>query len=325
MIRVVAPSRLHFGLFHVPQQEKQSNERAFGGVGLMIDAPAVVVTARPADSWRFEGRHASRAQAFAMQFIRTLGEGKQRGFQLLVEQCPEEHTGLGVGTQLGLAVAKALAVAMGHGDWSSVELAQRVGRGERSAIGVHGFDRGGLLVEAGKCEGDPVAPLIAQVALPPTWRVVLFRPPAPAWHGDRERAAFAEARSGEPEALRRLAESAILPAANAGDFDAFGEAVHEFNRRAGEPFAAVQGGAYASPAIEELIAELRALGIRGVGQSSWGPTVFAIVPDSDTALSLVLRYRSRLPVSTASVSAGHRVEEAPSPAPPPGAEGYVST
>jgi predicted sugar kinase len=89
---------------------------------------------------------------------------------------------------------------------------------------------------------------------------------------------------------------------------AFGDAVHEFNRRAGEPFAAAQGGAYASPAIAELIVELRALGIRGVGQSSWGPTVFAMVPDSDTALSLVLRYRSRLPVSTAGISAGHRVE-----------------
>lgn len=308
MIRVVAPSRLHFGLFHVPTGGQHENERAFGGVGLMIDAPAVVVTARLADSWRFEGRHASRAQAFAMKFMRTLSEDEQRPFQLLVEQCPEEHTGLGVGTQLGLAVAKALAVATGHGDWSSVELALRVGRGERSAIGVHGFDRGGLLVEAGKREGDTVAPLIALVALPPTWRVVLLRPPAPAWHGDRERAAFAAASSGESEALRRLTEAAILPAAQAGDSAAFGDAIHEFNRRAGEPFAAVQGGPYASPAIAELIAELRRLGIRGVGQSSWGPTVFAIVSDTDTALSLVLRYRSRLPVSTASTSAGHRLE-----------------
>ena len=142
------------------------------------------------------------------------------GFQLLVEQCPAEHTGLGVGTQLGLAVAKALAVAMGHGDWSSVELARAIGRGERSAIGVHGFDRGGLLVEAGKCEGEAVAPLIAQVALPPARGVSCsFDPPAPAWHGDRERAAFAEAGSGEPERSDMLAETAILPAARAGDLD----------------------------------------------------------------------------------------------------------
>lgn len=308
MIRVVAPSRLHFGLFHVPAGGVHADERAFGGVGLMIDTPAIVVTAQPADSWQFEGRLASRAQAFAMRFMQTLAESERRAFQVLVEQCPDEHSGLGVGTQLALAVARALAVATERSELTSVELARRVGRGERSAIGVHGFDRGGLLVEGGKHAGEDVSPLLAHELLPAEWRVVLFRPPSPAWHGDRERAAFATAQGAEPDALRRLTETALLPAARSGNAAAFGEALHEFNRRAGEPFAAAQGGTYASPAIEELIAELRALGIHGVGQSSWGPTVFAVVPDGDTALSLVLRFRSRLPVMVARVSAGHSVE-----------------
>ena len=114
MIRVVAPSRLHFGLFQVPTGERRSSERAFGGVGLMIDTPGVVVAAKPADSWQFEGMLASRAQAFAMRFMQTLPESERRAYQVLVERCPAEHTGLGVGTQLGLAVAKALAVARGH-------------------------------------------------------------------------------------------------------------------------------------------------------------------------------------------------------------------
>jgi len=59
-----------------------------------------------------------------------------------------------------------------------------------------------------------------------------------------------------------------------------------------------------------LIAELRRAGVRAVGQSSWGPTAFAVVGDSDTALSLVLRHRSRMPVAVARVSSGHRVERA---------------
>jgi beta-RFAP synthase len=274
----------------------------------MIDSPAIVVTAQPADSWQFEGRLASRAQSFAMRFMQTIAESERRAFQVLVEQSPDEHIGLGVGTQLALAVARALAVAVGRSELTSVELAARVGRGERSAIGVHGFDRGGLLVEGGKYAGEDVSPLIAHEPLPAAWRVVLFRPSAPAWHGDRERTAFATAQRGEPDELRRLTETALLPAARRGDAAAFGDAVHEFNRRAGEPFAAAQGGAYASSAIGELIADLRTLGIRGVGQSSWGPTVFAIVPDGDAALSLVLRYRSRLPVMVARMSAGHTVE-----------------
>lgn len=312
MIRVVAPSRLHFGLFHVPTgSEHRPGERAFGGVGLMIDAPGVVVTVKPAESWQFEGALASRAQEFAMRFVLGLPEADRRPFQVLIERYPAEHIGLGVGTQLGLAVARALAVATGHADLTAPELAARVGRGQRSAIGVHGFDRGGLLVEAGKQPGEAVSPLVEYVQLPSAWRVVLFIPPASAtWHGDHERAAFATATGGDPEALRELAESAILPAARAGDIDVLGDAVHEFNRLAGEPFAAAQGGPYASRAIAELIADVRATGIRGVGQSSWGPTVFAVVEDSDTALSLAMRFNRRAAIVTARVSHGHRVETA---------------
>lgn len=310
MIRVIAPSRLHFGLFHVPASGSHNpGERAFGGVGLMIDSPGVVVTAEPSVSGRFEGMLASRAQAFAMRFALSQPEESRRAFRVLVERCPAEHTGLGVGTQLGLAVAKSLAVASGETQVDSVSLAARVGRGERSAIGVHGFDRGGLIVDAGKEPGEAVSPLLAQVKLPPAWRVVVFNPSTSAdWHGPEERRAFAAASGGAPAELRRLAEGGMIPAARAGDVDAFGEAVHEFNRRAGEPFAAAQGGVYASTAIADLIAELRAGGVRGVGQSSWGPTVFAVVPDSDTALSLVLRFASRVPTRVARVSEGHRVE-----------------
>ena len=309
MIRVIAPSRLHFGLFHVPALgELQPGERAFGGVGLMIDTPGVVVTAQPADAWQFEGPLASRAQAFAMRFMQSLPEAKRRPFQVLVERCPAEHTGLGVGTQLGLAVAKALAVASGI-NLPTTELATRVGRGERSSIGVHGFDRGGLLIDGGKLSGEALSPLIGHTGLPSAWRIVLFTPPdSGGWHGPREREAFASAQGGDPGLLRRIAETAILPAAAVGVLDTFGVVVHEFNRRAGEPFAAAQGGPYASPAIAELITEIRNLGVTGVGQSSWGPTVFAVVEDSDAALSLALRFRSRMPVLVARVSDGHRVE-----------------
>ncbi len=310
MIRVVAPSRVHFGLFRVPKAgETELGARAFGGVGLMVEHPGVVVTVKPADSWQFEGLLASRAQVFATRFVLALPEDRRRPFQILVERCPPEHTGLGVGTQLGLAVAKALAVASGEGELPSAELAARVGRGERSAIGVHGFDWGGLLVDAGKLPQEEVSPLLARVALPDAWRVVLFTlPVAAGWHSHHERRAFATASGGDPDSLRHLTESAIVPAAQSGDIDAFGAAVHEFNQKAGEPFSAAQGGAYASPEIAALIDEVRTCGVRGVGQSSWGPTVFAVAPDSDAALSLVQRFRSRVPCFVTRVSPGHRVE-----------------
>jgi beta-ribofuranosylaminobenzene 5'-phosphate synthase len=310
MIRVVAPSRLHCGLFNVPEANKRTaGERAFGGVGIMIDAPGVAVVAEPADSWQFEGPLASRAQVFAHRFVQSLPEDARRPFRVLVERAPTEHTGLGVGTQLGLAVAKALSVALGDANALSVALAARVGRGERSSVGVYGFDTGGLLAEVGKLPGEWLSPVVECVPLPDEWRVVVFSPPLPAeWHGERERGAFAAATGSDADALRALAETAILPAARAGNLDALGDALHEFNRRAGEPFAAVQGGTYASPAVAELIADVRASGVKGACQSSWGPTVFALVPDADAALGLVLRFRSRVPAFVARVSNGHAVE-----------------
>lgn len=308
MIRVVAPSRLHFGLFHVPAGGTPTpKERAFGGVGLMIDTPGLVVAARPADAWQFEGPLASRAQKYALRYTSAVPMAKP--FAILVERCPAEHTGLGVGTQLGLAVAKALAVAGGEASKTAPQLAALVGRGERSAIGVHGFDCGGLLVEAGKQPSEQISPLLERIDLPAAWRVVLLTPNGLVrWHGDRERQAFATASGGEPHVLRRLAQTGILPAARAGDLEALGEAVYEFNLKAGEPFVAAQGGPYASREIEELIGAVRRSGVRGVGQSSWGPTVFAIVGDCDSALSLALRFRNRARVLVAAVSRGHQVE-----------------
>jgi beta-RFAP synthase len=277
----------------------------------MIDSPGLVVTVKQADSWQFEGPLASRAQEFAIRYELGLPESERRAHQVLVERCPAEHTGLGVGTQLALAVAKALSVASGHHDIPAAELAVRVRRGERSAIGTHGFDHGGLLVESGKRSGEDLSPVAAHVTLPSSWRVVLLTPPAKThWHGEQERGAFATASGGNAARLRELAESAILPSAKAGEVMAFGEAVHEFNRLAGEPFVAAQGGPYASPVIAELIADVRKAGVRGVGQSSWGPTVFAIVGDSDTAMGLQLRFGRRVPTTVARVSTGHQVTNA---------------
>ena len=78
----------------------------------------------------------------------------------------------------------------------------------------------------------------------------------------------------------------MLPALAERNLAAFGEALHEYNARAGEPFRAAQGGPYVAETTE-LIAWLRGQGVRGVGQSSWGPTVFAVVGSETQAHALL--------------------------------------
>jgi beta-RFAP synthase len=284
MTRVVAPSRLHFGLLSVPVE---GLPRRFGGVGLMIDEPGVAVRVEPAPAWGASGPCAERA----LDYAQAAFPGEP--LHVVVERCPPEHVGLGVGTQLGLAVARAVAAVRGRPDPGAVALARAVGRGERSGIGVHGFARGGLIVEGGKRDADAPSVLLAHYDFPETWRVLLARPAASAapWTGPRERQAFARARRADAmlaltERMCRLLVLGLLPALLERDCDALGDALHEYNRLAGRMFADDQGGDYASPDVSELIATIRGLGVRGAGQSSWGPTVFAICPDTDAASRL---------------------------------------
>lgn len=296
MIRVRTPSRLHFGLL---------SPRTFGGVGLMVESPGIQLAALPAASWSAEGPLAERALAFAHRFVQSLPTGVVPPQRLVLEQCAPEHHGLGTGTQLGLAVAKALAIAAGKPDLEAEELARRVGRGRRSAIGVHGFARGGFLVEAGKPwdSEDDISPLQICLDFPETWRVVLFLPSEPPGrHGEEERRAFGELADHDyPTWLDSpgtgYLQKMISALIEREDLDTFGEALFEFNARVGEMFARVQRGTYASPLVAELVTFVRQQGIRGVGQSSWGPAVFAIVGDEAQAQDLAQRVRERFAMS----------------------------
>jgi beta-RFAP synthase len=285
MIRVTTGSRLHFGVFSfggVP------GGRYFGGAGMMIEEPGTALSVQPAANWSAEGPRAERALAFARQFAASFDPDAIPPHTVHVEAVPLEHAGLGSGTQLGLAVARALALSAGMNHLAAEELATRVGRGRRSALGVHGFAHGGFLVEAGKREGEAISPLVARVDVPEDWRIVLVMPSGNAGlHGEAEVEAFRtlhESRVPLPtDALCRLALLGMLPALMTRDLPAFGDALYEFNRKVGEAFASVQGGPYAGPRVTAIVDWLREQGVRGVAQSSWGPTVCAILGDSEKA------------------------------------------
>ena len=283
--RVTAATRLHFGLVRVPGPGEPAG-RSFGGLGLMIDVPTVTVTAEPAAAWTISGSLADRARSFCERL------NPKTPFVLTADG-PPEHVGLGVGTALGLAVAAAITTCAGR-RMSPEELAERSGRGERSGVGVHGFGHGGLVVDRGKAP-RAVTSDCQSIPFPADWCVVLVRPTMPAtWHGATERAAFARPRPdpGPGERLERIRDDSIIPAVGRGDFGSFTASLYEYNRLAGEPFAADQGGSYAGPAVAGLVETLRAWGVKGVGQSSWGPTVFAFVECESDARGLVRRIQS---------------------------------
>jgi beta-ribofuranosylaminobenzene 5'-phosphate synthase len=280
MARVAAGARLHFGFRNL----SLARERLYGGLGVALETPRVVVEAEPAPTVEAE----DPVRTAAERSVGLLGVPGAR--VRLVESLPR-HVGLGSGTQHALAVHAAVAAA--HGREPRVrEHAPDLGRGGRSGVGVAAFETGGFLLDGGhptaRFTSRPpdrgewtVPPVIARLALPEAWRFVLAVPAAVRGRsGDDEDAAMRAAVERADDAvaadLNEQLLSRVLPAAAAGDREALGHGLAAFGRLNGAWYTDVQGGVYRPPAgaMVERLADCPA--VTGAGQSSWGPAVWGL-------------------------------------------------
>lgn len=276
---VEAPSRLHFGVLDL----HGGLGRRFGGMGAAIPTPSLLVEAARAEDVEVEGADAERSAAFARRILASYGQ--PGGVRLRVHRGIPPHVGLGSGTQLGLAIARAVA-ELYELPTVTRELARAVDRGRRSAIGTWAFESGGFILEGGRRPGtDDVAPLLARYEIPPTWRYVVVVPSgAPGLSGDAEVEAFRRLPSPdlrEVEHVAHLVLMRLLPGLVERDLEAFGSALSEIQRITGGWFAGAQGSVFAPGPTGPLIERLAAAGAHGVGQSSWGPTAYAIVDGAE--------------------------------------------
>jgi beta-ribofuranosylaminobenzene 5'-phosphate synthase len=298
-VTVTTGARLHFGLLaHAPKASRQ-----FGGVGLMVERPGFQVSVSNVSTSSFPDD--SPIDAYSgppdwrhrvldvVRHCRERSHDRQPPFRAhweLTSTIPS-HIGLGSGTQLGLAVAQAwTAFQHGEAESDATKLAGLAGRGLRSALGIHGFQLGGLLVEAGKRSSEQISPIVARADFPAEWRIVLICPRGElGLSGTAEITAFAAlpAMSNACSAeLCRIVLMELLPAVHEADFAVCSDALFRFGWMIGEYFAPAQGGVFASRRMAKLVDWLRQNGIAGVGQSSWGPMLFSLCPDAITADAL---------------------------------------
>jgi beta-ribofuranosylaminobenzene 5'-phosphate synthase len=289
-VSVTAPARLHLGFVDM----NGSRGRRFGSVGLTLEGPCVELSIRRGPSLAISGPQSGRAEQFANALRSRFNLPDD--FQLTISRTIPEHVGLGSGTQLGIAVGVALA-RLYRIDLSVREIAVVVQRGQRSGIGAGAFELGGFLVDGGKGASDDPPPIVSRMEFPADWRVILVLERATrGLHGERETAAF-QTLPTFPENLAshlcRLMLMQALPALAERDIESFGNAIGELQRITGDYFSPAQGGRFSSPAVAEALAWIEAQGIAGVGQSSWGPTGFAIVAGQDRAAELARGAQSR--------------------------------
>ena len=254
----------------------------------MIDAPRVVVRVSPDRELVVRyGPRARRIAEIAQTWSRRCLQQKQPPVYIDTLSEVDPHVGLGSGTQLALALATALHHCFAIPTPPAATLARSVDRGHRSAVGTHGFLRGGLIVEAGRTSDESLSELVYHMELPTDWRFLLVRVAGQAGRsGVSEQQAFARMPPVPPEVRERLwqlLEHFMVPSIARSDLEAFGQYVYEYGVLSGESFASEQWGRFADGTVAQLVSTIRELGVQGVGQSSWGPTVFAILSSESSA------------------------------------------
>jgi beta-ribofuranosylaminobenzene 5'-phosphate synthase len=286
---VSAPARLHLGFIDLNGRYG----RIYGSIGVALERPRCVIEARAA------GGAEPELAAEVRETIERLGPSVvlKNDVSLRVLESIPRHVGLGSGTQRRLAVGLAVAM-LADRPLPAAELGRLMGRGQRSGVGIAAFHRGGFVVDAGRrCDNgvravvpDEVPPVMMQHAVPEDWHFVVVVPAGvEGLSGTREQVAFRTLppmRDEIADRISRLTLMKVIPGVLTDDVAGFGQAVTEIQTLVGEYFAPVQGGVYATAVGARVADFARANGAAGVGQSSWGPAVFALVRGETPAADL---------------------------------------
>jgi len=280
---VTTYGRLHLGFFNL----SQDTQRQFGSVGVAIDAfqTSLSISAEPQQS-------ALDPWAAAILQRHLLACQAPMDFNVSIHQAIPRHGGLGSGTQMALALGTALNYLLNQSAKAS-DIAAIHQRGARSGIGIATFEQGGLVIDGGRGAHTVVPPMLVRNAFPADWHFLLIIDNSRAGlHGQGEKNAFkqlAPQSLAATQAIQQQLLSQGLPALIEQDFTAFSQFIGDLQTYNADYFAPAQGGPYASQAVAGILQTLKQQGHAGVGQTSWGPTGFVLLPSRTEAVAMQMQ------------------------------------
>jgi beta-RFAP synthase len=279
--------------------------RRFGSIGVCLQAPETSLLATPATSISVQGPVSERATKIAEQLMQSMA--LDGGVHIQIAEAIPEHSGLGSGTQLAVAIGMAISRLYGL-NLTVKDIAVLTQRGMRSGIGLGTFLHGGLIVDGGRALNSKllnsealdskVPPVIAHTDFPEDWPILLvFDHSHQGVHGAQEIAAFKELPEFPAESSAILCRHVLmqaLPAIAERDLKSFGKAIQALQALTGDYFAPAQGGTrYTSLLVAKVLSKLQQSGVDCFGQSSWGPTGFAVFENQAQAETLLQQLRAK--------------------------------
>ncbi len=274
-IKVKTPSRIHITLIDL----NGSIGRVDGGVGFALNQPSIVVELR-----KGKNKCISKNTELKKKAENTLNKLKSVfGFEAEVSILEEykPHCGLGSGTQLSLAIAKAYSELFGI-KLSVRELAKIVGRGGTSGIGVAVFEKGGFIVDGGhsltvkkgfspsSLSKAPPPPVIFRYDFP--WKVAIVIPEVLGFAGRREVNLFEKNCPIPIEEVRELSHiilMKLLPSVVEEDIDSFRKTISKIQKIG---FKKIEVNMHSDIGIPELLEQFE-----GAGMSSTGTAIYIVV------------------------------------------------
>jgi beta-ribofuranosylaminobenzene 5'-phosphate synthase len=290
-VRISAPARLHLG---------DLDPFALGRFGyapvLAIMEPRTVIEAEDADSLEVDGFEKDDVQMYARRVLEAFN---LKGAKVTVKTAAPRNQGFGSTTQLSLAVGRAVTRAHGL-DVPLLELVKALKR--TSTGGIYPFQMGGFVVAGGfpikpgeriwLRDETLIPPLIFHADFPEDWRFVLARPlvapQSPDKESEEEAFSTLQDREVPAELIHKgyfVLAAKMLPALLERNAKAFGKALTEIQMTVGRIYQPVQEQLF-NPASQWLIPILNRSGALGIGQSSWGPTVYAFTDSPEAALHI---------------------------------------
>ncbi|MFX1561686.1 MAG: beta-ribofuranosylaminobenzene 5'-phosphate synthase family protein [Promethearchaeota archaeon] len=287
---VKTSARLHLGFIDL----HGGMGRRYGSLGVSIDKPRCILEIQRSNrgiSVADEGEH--RIRRLVKVFVDNLKY--IGGLEVTAKEVIPEHVGLGSGTQLALAIGAAIATLMDR-PVNSRELSRISNRGAVSGIGTAVFAQGGFVIDGGHSSTErgagqkqiashTIPPTIVHHDVPKDWTFVVAVPNIQhGLSGVTEEKAFDQLPAAEPEhahIISRLVLMQLLPAIVEDDIVLFGEALTRIQTLVGDAFSGIQGGRFANPKVDACINAMLKAGAYGAGQSSWGPSCYGLVRETD--------------------------------------------
>ncbi len=313
-VRVTACARLHLGFYNFYDK---SSGRVYGGIGVGINKPCttIVIKDTGGNSYKVINYTTVPLDDVIEKIEEVLGSNILSGLQVEILNAIPRHVGLGSTTQTSLAIAYGITRVKKLG-YSLDELALLLGRGHVSGIGVNVFKYGGLIIDSGRKIVENVIPKprsvedlpkpILRFKLPRNWRFLVLIPRGS--HGYREREEEGifnkplEAPANIQKELYRILLMEFIPGIVDGNIELFSRALTSIQYITGKFFSKYQYSIFCCRESEELIKILLENGVKGVGQSSWGPTIYGVLEDYARArkvLSKVLNIASEKGINVA--------------------------